>query len=397
MRYQILDGFRGFFLIFMLVAHANEVLQAILGKLNHHSFGWVEDAQGFVFISGLVVGLVYGGRLERFGAPAMVRAVVKRCREIYLYHAVVILLFLAAALTFAAHAPALRLYSTEPVVFTLASLGLVTASMDMGILPMYLYFMAVTPAVLLAFKRGAAPAVGALSVGFWMLAQTGLLRLAERSAEQGLMTMGLNLHLALYFNLFGWQVLYFFGLYLGYRLTRGELDLTFLKAAGYRWAFYVCVVIAFGLGIFDRIVFDQWIASPVIKAFESETLRKEFSALYLIAFAVDLYIAVWLLAVGVEASQPALRGLARFVRWIFTRRPLVFLGQHSLQVFAFHMVVVYAIHIAFETGPPGPLVGNGLLILGVISLYVPAWLHAKWQAMRAIKSSPGTPSPRVEG
>lgn len=59
-RLTVIDGFRGFFLLFMGVFHFNTVLDTVLGKVNHHNVGWVEDAQGFVFISGLVVGLVYG-------------------------------------------------------------------------------------------------------------------------------------------------------------------------------------------------------------------------------------------------------------------------------------------------------------------------------------------------
>ncbi|MBA3326144.1 MAG: OpgC domain-containing protein [Rhodobacteraceae bacterium] len=37
----------------------------LLGKIHQQFFGWVEDAQRFVFISGLVVGLVYGRQYLR--------------------------------------------------------------------------------------------------------------------------------------------------------------------------------------------------------------------------------------------------------------------------------------------------------------------------------------------
>ena len=73
MRLAILDGFRGFFLLFMMIAHANAYLGAPLGKFNHHYFGWVEDAQGFVFISGLVVALVYARRCCARARPRCAR------------------------------------------------------------------------------------------------------------------------------------------------------------------------------------------------------------------------------------------------------------------------------------------------------------------------------------
>lgn len=50
MRFQIIDGFRGFFLFNMMVVHFNNYLNGRLPKLNHHFFGFVEDAQGFVFL-----------------------------------------------------------------------------------------------------------------------------------------------------------------------------------------------------------------------------------------------------------------------------------------------------------------------------------------------------------
>lgn len=39
MRILIIDGFRGFFLFFMMIVHANMLLKAVAGKLNHHYFG----------------------------------------------------------------------------------------------------------------------------------------------------------------------------------------------------------------------------------------------------------------------------------------------------------------------------------------------------------------------
>ena len=143
MRLAILDGFRGFFLLFMMIAHANAYLDAPLGRVNHHYFGWVEDAQGFVFISGLVVALVYARRLLRKGEAAMREGIGARIRKIYTYHAALILVFLAWALLLplvGIEAEILAQQAEEPFLFTLASLFLVTGTLHMGILPMYIFF-----------------------------------------------------------------------------------------------------------------------------------------------------------------------------------------------------------------------------------------------------------------
>lgn len=42
----------------------------------------------------------------------------------------------------------------QPLIFTAGSLLLVTGSANMGILPMYILFMAATPMVLRLFHRG---------------------------------------------------------------------------------------------------------------------------------------------------------------------------------------------------------------------------------------------------
>ena len=95
MRLAILDGFRGYFLLFMAVVHINGIVQVPLGRWNHHQLGWVEDAQGFVFISGFVVGLVYGGRFLKRGAEAMRRGILDRMWTIWTYHAGLVLAILA--------------------------------------------------------------------------------------------------------------------------------------------------------------------------------------------------------------------------------------------------------------------------------------------------------------
>src|SRR3546814_10449839 len=69
-RYDILDGFRGYFLVFMLVNHLAFQGGSRLAKLNHSELGYVQDAQGFIFISGLIVGLCYARGYIRGGHEA---------------------------------------------------------------------------------------------------------------------------------------------------------------------------------------------------------------------------------------------------------------------------------------------------------------------------------------
>lgn len=380
MRYRVFDGFRGFFLIFMVVAHVNQQLGVLLGKINHHYFGWVEDAQGFVFISGLVVGLVYGGILLRKNADAMVHAVFKRCRTIYFYQALLIISMSMIAFAFG---PQLRStvldhFQADDPLYTALSLLLVTAPLNMGILPMYLYFMLATPLVLIAFQRGHAFAVGATSASLWLLAQLGLTGAAVEWANQRLSDAGYGFEFGLFFNLFGWQVIYFFGLYLGFKLARKELDISWIRSPAFYPLFWVCVVTAVALGLFDRVIFDQWLGDEFSAAFLHNNSREIFPPIYLLAFATDLFIVCWLLIAGVDHANALIRKASKALESIFNHPALVFLGQHSLQVFAFHIAVVYLVRLAFADQPIGQFWGSLVLIASVISLYLPAAIHAKW-------------------
>ena len=383
-RYTVLDGWRGFFLIFMVIVHTNETLNAVLGKLNHHYFGWVEDAQGFIFISGLVVGLVYGRKLDRVSFDAMRDAMWKRCREIYKYHAGLIAIFLAAALVIpaAAGSAVLENYTASPVWFTASSLFLISASQNMGILPMYIYFMLISPWAVLAINRGYIAPLVAISLGMWMVGQSGLANQLGNFIERLLEANGLSFKVGLFFNLFAWQAIFFTGLYCGYQLSRDRLNLEWMKSSQFEITFYISAFFIALLGIYDRIIFDYWISGEFSRDLLFMHPRKNLSSLYVLAFFLDLYAITWIFIAGANARFVIVRKLSLFMQWLFRRRFLVFLGQHSLQVFAFHMLLVYFVEITFEGRILHPLLANLYLVICVLLLYLPAWLHSRMQSRK---------------
>lgn len=386
MRYPLLDGFRGFFLLFMTIIHANEILETVAGKLNHHYFGWVEDAQGFVFISGFVVALVYGRALDRKGFAGCVSATYSRIRTIWTYQALLILLFLAAAvlLPVTQESTAFRPYIVEPAGFTLASLGLVAASRHMGILPMYIFFMAVLPFVLVWLSRGHWPAVLVGSMMVWLVGQTRLLPYAVDQLKQYLLVQGVELPLGLFFNMLSWQILFFAGSILGYHLNRQTLPLHLFQTEMFRAVAWVCFWSILALGLFDRLVYWDLLPPDWTASFLEMNQRRNFGPLHLLAFAVSLFFATWVLMAGLTDRNPLVRTIGRLVHGVVSQPLLIFLGQHSLQVFAFQMVLVYALAVIFRHGPPSELVGTLVLLTCAASLYLPAQLHALYQARRKI-------------
>lgn len=385
MRYPIIDGFRGFFLIFMMVVHLNLELDTILGKLNHHYLGWVEDAQGFVFISGFVVGLVYTGIMLRRSEMAMHGAIWARIRTIWSHQAGLILLFLLAALSLhVLDVPAsiLAQYNAEPIAFTTVSLMLVAASKHMGILPMYIWFMMITPLVLRAFASGYAMAVLVSSALLWMFAQTGLLDLVTIHVQQLLAGIGHPIKFGIFFNVFGWQVLFFGGLWLGFLTAQGKLNLSVLKEKSWTIVAIIAAIGVVAFALLDRIVYWELVSNKFSSDFLAKSSRQDFSPVHLINFGFDLFLVTWLLVAGRDSGIRLFSWMSNMLRWIFTRPALVFLGQHSLHVFSFHILVVYAAAVVFDAGPPAELTGSILLILGVGSLWLPAYLNARKQAAK---------------
>lgn len=383
MRYFILDGFRGFFLLFMGIIHINIITDVVLGKLNHHYIGWVEDAQGFVFISGLVVGLVYGGIFLRKSSEAARKAVFRRARTIYSHQVGLICIFLLTTVLLASvgDVPAVLLpYYEEPVGFTLASFALVANSMHMGILPMYIWFMLFTPFALYLIFTEKTAVLATICALLWFLAQTGLVELATDALESVLIPEGHTITLGIFFNVFAWQMLFFSGLYFGASLAQGQLDLSFLRQAQYFYAFLVGLVGFVGFAIYDRMVFDFWISSDFTSWALAHTDRKNFSAIYVVNFYLDLFLVTWLLVAGPTCGVRAIERVAVAVQWIFTRPALVFLGQHSLHVFSYHILLVYFIAIVVGDRYLSEVSGSLILVAGTLSLYIPAWIHAKMQS-----------------
>lgn len=386
MRYQIIDGFRGFFLVFMCVVHMNGITDVVLGKLNHHYFGWVEDAQGFIFISGVVVGLVYGRILVQKGFAAMRRKIFRRVRTIYSHQIGLILILFTGALALGAfeiYPAVLVRYSEEGFPFIIASSLLIAASMHMGILPIYIFFMLATPFVLVAIQRGYAIVVALGSLLLWFfLGQSGALDLLTQTAEAGLSAAGLDMKLGIFFNVFGWQVLFFAGLYFGVLLERNELNFDFMYKRKSYYVFIMCFVAFMVFGLLDRVVFVGWLVPDFSDNFLTLNSRRDFAPVYVISFFVDLYLVAWLLTAGRSCGVRVFEYSGALIQWLFTRRPLVLLGRHSLHVFSFHILLVYLSAILLEGRAVSEFEGGAIILLSVLSLYLPVYGH-RWMQDRA--------------
>ena len=314
-----LDALRGFFLVWMTLTH----LPTHFSDFLNDTFGYVSSAEGFVFLSALLVGRIYMRRLAQNEARARAQ-LWKRSLKIYGYHVLMLALAFTVAAAFAVetHRAAiynlLNFYIAHPVVGSLGSVLLLYCPPLLDILPMYIIFLFLTPLLLSAAVRVGWNKLLAASGLVWLLAQFGLRELTHNFII-AVIHLPIPLQETGAFNLFAWQALWVAGLWIGDKSAAGDLPfrklppwITPLAAAvclffigvRYSWLGPHLVQQSFGLQL------DKWQIGPL-------------RAVNLVAFSI---VAYW---------------LRRYIWRLVAREPLLTLGRASLHVFCAHLFFVF--------------------------------------------------------
>lgn len=220
-RNQGLDALRGLMLVLMTLTH----IPTMAARWSSQPFGYVSDAEGFVFLSAYLVGRIYSRKVAE-GISAVGAPVWRRTVKIYLYH----LATLAFAFTFAAAVAEwgqrprlinlLGYYLDQPWHALLDSVLLIYRPPLMDILPMYVGFMLVVPYLLITGSRRGWGGILAVSVLIWLGAQFGL-RTFLHDGFNAISSWQLPpvRHLGA-FNVYSWQLLWIGGLWLGQQHAR---------------------------------------------------------------------------------------------------------------------------------------------------------------------------------
>ena len=287
-------------------------------------FGFVSAAEGFIFLSALFTGRIYYRMAQRDGYGAMTLKLWLRTLRLYGYHALLLAFAFLVAIPIASRGNRPGLHNLLDYYFMVGAKRSVTEAALLiyrppllDILPMYIIFLALTSvALLLARKIGWRPI---LSMAFviWLFAQFGF-----RAAEHSFMMRFLPTHIPLNemgsFDLWAWQFLWILGVWMGVRWGRDNLPI----GNWARWAVFPAALVliagfklrhavshGFLLGA-SEFLFDKWHLGP----------------LRLLNFAAGATVLIFF--------QSILKPLAI--------RPLVMMGQSSLQVFCVHLLCCFA-------------------------------------------------------
>lgn len=356
-----LDILRGLMLIIMAADHFGEPIFQHL----YEFAGYVSAAEGFVFLSGMLVALVYS-RYHTAGGQVLEQRVWQRAGVIYLYHLMVLLavfVFTVATQWSGAYWTSFaNEMQVEPARALLSGLLLVYQPPMLDVLPLYVVLMLAAPfglRLMLQYQTIGVAMVLLGSGGLWLAAQYGWGRDVLALLPQGLLLRGGA------FNFMAWQFIFVLGMVLGFLRfnSKGALP----RVNGWLWSVSLLVIVALYLQRHGYVSRDL---SPIAAWFQEyrHIGRDNLSWLRLTNFLAFVYVIAGIIVL--HRRYNVLKLLAWPARW------LGFLGQHSLQVFAFHLVVLYC-YIPFRWGDWAFTDNQKWLVLVVFlaSLTLPALWH----------------------
>ncbi|HTF44306.1 MAG TPA: OpgC domain-containing protein [Terriglobales bacterium] len=313
-----LDAARGAMLLWMTLTH----LPTIISVYANQPFGFVSGAEGFIFLAALFTGRIYSLVAEQNGYPAMASQLWMRALRLYAYHVILLgfAFVVVAHLAAAGNRPALHnlldFYFAAPKQAVIYGALLIYRPPLLDILPMYITFLLLTPLALAAGKKVGWRLVLGGGFTLWLLAQFGLRQMAF-DVVTGITGTDIPLSATGSFDLFAWQFMWLVGLYCGVRWSKNDLPVgSWAKRMLLPAVIIVPILLVLRysvgrgveLGIFE-VWFDKW----------------HLGVVRIVNFAA---IAALLIQ-----FQSLLKPLAI--------RPLVTLGQASLQVFCAHLLFCF--------------------------------------------------------
>jgi len=306
------DSLRGLFLVCMTINHLPNALRTVTDQ----SLGVFSAAEGFVFLSGLLAGIVYTRKFRKGGREGLRTAAIGRAQTIYNWHfgsfvaCLGIVQLMELIFGFCSSTSPQMFYEHPLQALALGATFLLQPGL-LDLLPMYCCFVALLVWVIPALEAGRRN---------WVLAISGLLWVVNQWAPpiDGDPLYPLNVGT---FNIFAWQFLFVLGIVIGHARACGIPQVSRANPVTVIGALALAVY-AFGLRhyqwppLWPTRIYGIFLNKPALGLFR----MGDFAAIaYLVA------------VIG-----------ARFPR-LLTWPPLAFLGQHSLQVVAAQSVAVMAL------------------------------------------------------
>ncbi len=399
-RFEIIDGMRGYFLVFMVLNHLIFAGGYLLVKINHNQLAFVEDAQGFVFLSGLMIGMVYARKMMKAGYAAGRSAIYSRAFELYRYAmGIVIAVMVAQMVLPGAYSIWFNWlgYTTFDDPLRLAAIAtFLYQPTFMDILPQYIIYMLFAPMLIKLVLDDKWHYVVAASIMLWMAGQLGLHQLLTIPLNE--LVMGADDQgLRVSFNLFGWQIVFFSGLVLGALTSSGKINWGNVLSPDNTFIPKVALVLVLFFLPLRLITANELMPPHMIGKFASMEIRADFGPVYLLNFAAMGLLVTWLLVAGPKHKAAWVRNVAAALTWVFTLRFLRLLGRHSLYVYVWHVAIVYFVYYFDGRSPElDELTKTAIAVVAVGLLAIPAVWRERDKYLGTAEPAPakaGDPKP----
>lgn len=359
-----LDSLRGLMLVLLTVNH----LPSVISRFTDEPLGVSSSAEGFVFLSGLLAGIVYTRRLRRDGSVGLWKALRGRAAMIWRWQvggfvaALICVQLVGVLFRFDSEKAPILFYQHPWLAIVMGATFTYQPGM-LDILPMYCAFVTVLPWVLEQFEKGRRWQVMGVSFVLWL-------------AVQNLYGSGIDgaplfpLHVGS-FNLFAWQFIFFLGVLIGYQKASDPAPLVPFRA----WLFLPVLAMAvYGWGVQHL----HWVP-PWTDVIFGIMINKTALGLFRL---VDFGCIAYLIA-----------QLGRAAPKLLTWPPLAFLGQHSIAVFSVQSVVGIVL-LEFWWLFSNPWRNLITTIVSVALLWVTAAVHRRVGAKAAPHgAAPSGPAP----
>jgi hypothetical protein len=340
-----LDSLRGILLVIMTFNH----LRGDISQLTSEPFGFVSAAEGFVLLSAYTAAITWKRDVIPF--TSMLSVGFRRAWKIYKYHAVLLLFLGSVALasnTYARYWEEMFFTTDASLLHTIsAGLVLVHQPMFCDILPMYVIFSLATPFLLRALQSGYIHSLLLASAVVWLFGQwvhpiPDMDMAFEWDVRTGL------------FNLLSWQLLWVVGLVIGFMHAHQGINFS-IRHPG-------MIATAFGLVLVCFLVRHEIYALPtsILPHFQKPTI----GVLRLLNVCAQLILALYILT-----ALPRSLNLPWFSS----------LGRYSLQVFTYHVFIIYLTFPAtWRFSRMGSVAEIAFHVAIVASLTIPVWLYGRY-------------------
>ena len=396
-RFDIIDGMRGYFLVFMLINHLIFAGGYWLVKVNHNQLAFVEDAQGFVFLPGLLIGMVYARKMMKNGYAAGRQAIYSRAFELYRYAMGIVIAVLAAQMILPeAYSVWYNWlgYTTFDDPLRLAAIAtFLFQPTFMDILPQYIVYMLFAPMLVKLVIEDKWHYVLAASLTLWMAGQLGLHRIVTEPLNQAVMgpdDQGIRAS----FNLLGWQIVFYSGLVLGAMTSTNKIDWNRILTPENTFIPKMALILVLFFLPLRIMTANGLMPDFMIGKFASMEIRADFGPVYLLNFIAVAALVTWLLVAGPRHPSSFVQKAAGVLTWVFSLKFLQLLGRHSLYVYVWHVAIVYGVYYLDGRSPQlSEVTKTAIAFAGIALLALPAvWRErerfiapASAQPMRAMK------------